>query len=285
MVRVLVTGGGGFLGRQVVAALRALGAAVSAPTRREADLLAGTDRRSAVAAARAEVLVHAAWVTQPGAYWHSPDNLDWVAATVDLTRLFAAAGGRRVVLVGTCAEYDWSRPGDARWGKSHPCHPHTPYGAAKLLAWLVLADSGLSAANARIFWPVGPHEHPNRLLPSLIRATLTGRPLATGPAALTRDLIDVRDAGEAVARLALSDVQGPVNIGADRPVSLAALADAVAGTGLVRFGARPMPPGEPLSLLPDTSLLRRATGFAPRIPLDRTIADAVQHWRALDWAA
>ncbi len=286
-MRVLVTGGSGFLGRQIVAALRALGADVAAPGRREADLLDGAGRRSAVAAARAEVLVHAAWVTRPGDYWHSPENLDWVAATVHLGRLFAAAGGRRVVLVGSCAEYDWSGPVTTPRHESHLCRPHTPYGAAKLLAWTVLAHSGLSAANARLFWPVGPHEHPDRLLPGLIRASLTGRPIATGPAALTRDLIDVRDAGRAVAALALSPVEGEVNIGSGRAVSLGALAAAIAGPGgaVARFGARALPAGEPLMLLPDVTRLRCAVGFTPRIPLEQTIADAVDHWRRGQLAA
>ena len=171
--------------------------------------------------------------------------------------------------------------------ESQRCRPHTPYGAAKLLAWTVLAHGGLSAANARLFWPVGPHEHPDRLLPGLIRASLTGRPIATGPAALTRDLIDVRDAGRAVAMLALSSVEGEVNIGAGRPVSLGALAAAVAGPGreIVRLGARTLPAGEPLTLLPDVTRLRSAVGFTPRIKLERTIADAMDHWRRQKLAA
>lgn len=286
-MRVLVTGGSGFVGRQIVAALQARGATVLAPTRRQADLLSATGRRSAVAAARADVLVHAAWVTQPGAYWHSPENLDWVGATLDLARLFASAGGRRAVLVGSCAEYDWTAAGAAPLPETHPCRPHTPYGAAKLLAWTLLAGSSLSAVNARLFWPVGPHEHPDRLLPGLVRAVLAGQPVATGPAGLTRDLIDVRDAGAAVAEVALAAVEGVVNIGAGRPVRLGALVEAVAGAGsvLVRLGARPLPPGEALVLRPDVTRLRAATGFAPRIPLDRTIADAFAHWRALDRAA
>ncbi len=279
-MRALVTGGSGFLGRQIVVALRMAGVEVAAPARRQADLLRDAGRQAA-AAAGAELLVHAAWVTRPAEYWRSPDNVAWTAATIDLVRRFAAAGGRRAVLVGSCAEYDWASAAPGPWPESRPCRPQTPYGAAKLLAWTWLRGCGLSVANARVFWPVGLHEHPERLLPRLIRAAAGGPRLPVGPADLTRDLIDVRDAGAAVAALALSPVTGAVNIGAGQPVSLATLAALVAGPAPppVRFGGRPLPQGEPLCMLPDTTRLRQEVGFTPRISLGRTLRDAAAHWQ------
>jgi nucleoside-diphosphate-sugar epimerase len=282
--RVLVTGGEGFLGRQIVAALRALGATVLAPAHRTADLLTEAGR-AVIAAGGAEILVHGAWVTDDGAFWQSPQNLEWVAASVDLARRFRAAGGERIVFIGSCAEYTWS-PSDAAWTESRACRPFTPYGAAKLLTWTALRDlarrTGLVALNARVFSPVGPHERPHRLLPSLIRAVLHEEPLAVGPASETRDLVDVRDAGEAVARLALARVGGVVNVGSGRPVRLDELVAAVAGAAapLVRLGGRQLPRGEPIRMVADIGRLRRVTGFGPRIPLAETIADSFAHWQA-----
>jgi nucleoside-diphosphate-sugar epimerase len=286
-MRVLVTGGGGFLGRQAVAELRMLGAEVVAPCHAELDLLDPAARRHLP---RADVLVHAAWITRHGAYWTSPENLAWIGATLDLARRFVAGGGRRIVFVGTCAEYGWALPGRA-WDERRPCRPHTPYGAAKLLAWTALQElsvrRGVEVVNARVFWPVGRHEAAERLLPSLIGAALTGRPVATGPAGLTRDLLDVRDAGAALAGLALATVQGVVNVGSGVPVRLDALAAQVAGAGspLVRLGARPLRVGEPLVMVADPARLITATGFAPRYSLAETIADARAHWRATALAA
>jgi nucleoside-diphosphate-sugar epimerase len=281
--RVLITGGSGFVGRQIVASLSALGAEPLAP---RPDLLEAESRRAAVAAARADTLIHAAWVTKHGAYWEAEENLGWVAATLDLVRAFAAAGGKRVVLVGTCAEYDWSRPAATPWRETRPTHPGSLYGAAKLAAWNVTAafaaGAGLSAACARLFVPVGRHEAAGRLLPSMIASVLAGTELRVGPADLTRDLIDVRDAGEAIARLALSRCEGPVNIGTGRPLMLGDMVRQVAGgaSHLIRLGGRPPRPGEPLWMVADPTRLYRATGFVPRHELPETIADAFAYWRA-----
>jgi nucleoside-diphosphate-sugar epimerase len=284
---MLVTGASGFVGRQIVSALDGLGAEAVSPGEPCADLLQAGARRALVEDARADTLIHAAWITRHGAFWDSEENLDWVAASLDLTRAFAAAGGRRVVLVGSCAEYDWARPTRSRWRETRPTRPASLYGAAKLATWTVAAafaaHAGLTAACARLFLPVGRHEAPGRLLPSLIAAILAGTELGTGPAHLTRDLIDVRDAGEAIARLALSDASGPVNIGSGRPVTLGELVQRVAGGRhhRIRLGARPPRAGEPLWMVADPARLRRATLFQPRHSLDDTIADALAYWRAM----
>jgi nucleoside-diphosphate-sugar epimerase len=281
--RVAVTGGSGFLGRQIEAALTRLGVTPVAPPR--VDLLDVTARRAWVSEARADVLVHAAWITRNGMYWEAPENLAWIAATLDLMQAFAAGGGRRFVLVGSCAEYDWSRPSRTPWRERRICRPASLYGAAKLASWIALEafarESGLSAATARVFVPVGAHEAHGRLLPSLIRALLTGTPMETGPAELTRDFMDVRDAGAAVAHIALADVQGPVNVGSGRGVSLGELVQRVAGASpLIRVSARPPRGREPLWMVADPRRLRRTTRFSPRYSLDDTIADAFAYWRA-----
>jgi nucleoside-diphosphate-sugar epimerase len=277
--RVLVTGGSGFVGRQIEAALKRLGAEMAEPAAARPDLLTAAGRADILARTTPDTLVHAAWVTTPGSYWTSDANIHWIAATLALARAFRAQGGRRFVLVGSCAEYDWARPTRSAWRESRACHPRTPYGAAKLLAWTALVAfarrSGLSVASARVFVPVGRYEAAGRLLPSLLRAVRDGTEIATGPAELTRDFLDVRDAGEAIARLALSDVRGPVNIGGRRPISLCHLVHLVPGAAQVaRLGGRQPRAGEPMWMMPDNRRLRRAIGFVPRYSLDATIADA-----------
>ena len=125
--RVLITGAGGFIGRWSAAPLLHQGyevhavlsrsAHVQAPpelqgaTLHSADLLNVSDIDALLERAAPTHLLHFAWVATPGVYWHSPDNGRWLAASDHLLRRFAALGGSRAVVAGTCAEYDWQRAG------------------------------------------------------------------------------------------------------------------------------------------------------------------------------
>src|SRR5262245_60125142 len=163
MKRVLVTGASGFIGRAVLPELAARDYEIHAVSRSRsipeaerttwhaADLLAPGQAARLIETVRPTHLVHLAWVTEHGAYWTSPENLDWVQASLQLVRAFAANGGARAVLAGTCAEYDW-RFGFCREGVT-PLAPQTLYGVCKhALASVVeafAAAQGLSAAWCR----------------------------------------------------------------------------------------------------------------------------------------
>ena len=245
MKRVLVTGASGFVGRHVLAPLEELGFEVHAVdlpgTRRtegrkivlhELDLLDGISVERAVSSIAATHLMHFAWFAKHGAFWTAAENLDWLATSLHLIRVFERAGGQRVVAAGTCAEYDWS-------DVSAPCDeaatrlaPHTLYGTAKnALRTMIEAYSATCAlqwAWGRLFLIYGPDEHPARLVPSLIKPLLEGNRARCRSANLVRDLMFVEDAGRAFARLVNSAVCGPVNIATGDPVSLAEVAREIA---------------------------------------------------------
>lgn len=297
-VRVAVTGAAGFVGRQAVAALLRRGAAVTGlgrgarPARidaaaewRTADLLApGFDGATVASELGCDHLLHLAWITEPGAYRQSPDNALWHEASCHLARSFVAAGGRRIVAVGTGAEY--AAPAGGRCDPSTTAAPgHEPYSAAKAALrrdLAVLAErTGVSLAWARVFQPYGPHEDPRRFVADLTLRLLRGEPALCRHGGLLRDFIHVRDAGEALAAIVLSGVEGALDVCSGEAVALSEVAmrlGTLAGRpDLVRIESRPAP-AEPPTLCGAPYRLREA-GFVPGYDLASGLADTVTFWR------
>ena len=291
-VRVLLTGASGFVGRQTIGPLldlsyevHAVGNTVTDPRARwyRADLLDQATRRQLVAAVRPHAVLHCAWVTQHRAFWTSPANLDWVAASLDLARSAAEQGARRVLMVGSCAEYDWGAPQTLPWREDDPWRPTSLYGTAKDALHRVMTafshDAGIGFTWARLFHLYGPHEASTRFIPGLLTALKDGRRAETGPGDAVRDFMHVTDAGRALAGLLASDVCGAVNVASGHAVTIGAVG-ALAGqlTGradLLAIGARSR--NEPLAMAADVTRLR-AIGFVPSITLETGLT---AQWQAI----
>lgn len=306
--RVLVTGAAGFLGAWTLEPLRARGLEVHAVSRRppeqarravaavgasdggavwhSADLLERGRPAELVDAVRPDLLVHLAWCTEHGAYWSSPENVLWVEASLELLRAFAASGGRRAVVAGSCAEYSWTDGMPLREGET-PLSPATLYGAAKhglqVVATAAAEAWGIELAWARLFGLFGPGEPPERLVASLCRALLAGREAATTAASKRRDLLYVGDAGDALAALLSSRAEGPVNVGSGVGLEIGAIADSlgrIAGhEALVRPGALEARPDDPDVLLADTRRLDEEVGWVAGTTTERALAATFTWWR------
>ena len=296
MRRVLVTGATGFIGSHVVAPLAARGFEVHAIARKappepgppviwhRGDLLDAVTTDAVVRDLRASHLLHLAWCTEHGAYWRSPANLDWIAATLRLVRSFRSAGGTRVVVAGTCAEYEW---GDSCCDEQTPLNPATLYGAAKDATRRVLgayaAGEELSFAWGRIFFVYGPREQPERVMPLVARAAVTGEPVACSSGRQIRDFLYVEDVGSAFAALVDSCVGGSLDIGSGQGVPLRDILlelERLAGSeGVVRLGEAPDRDGEPTSIVADARRLRGEVGWEPQVELREGLQRTLDWWR------
>lgn len=296
--RVLVTGASGFIGLPLASELARRGAEVHALSRRrsppplpgvrwhEADLADGARVEELLRELAPERLVHLAWCTEHGRYRRAPENVAWVERSLGLVRAFVRHGGRRLLVVGTCAEYDWSSAdGPLRESRSRVA-PATLYGVAKdalrRVAGAYVEQEGVELAWARPFFLYGPRERPERLVASVVRSLTAGESVSTGEAARVRDFLHVEDAAGALAALLDSPVTGAVNVASGVGVRVdevvARLARLLGRPELVRRGALPDRPGEPPLLVADVARLREEVGYRPRWELADGLAATVRWW-------
>ncbi|HEY0077455.1 MAG TPA: NAD(P)-dependent oxidoreductase [Pyrinomonadaceae bacterium] len=300
MKRVLITGASGFIGRHCPASLQARGYEVHAvssksqPTEdagdgvrwHRADLLDARQLSALLDETQPTDLLHLAWYAAPRLYWTSTENFRWVQASLNLLEGFAARGGRRAVVAGTCAEYDWRHTG--RFFETEtPLAPSTLYGASKRALHLMLdafaRQAGLSAAWGYVFFLYGEQEHSERLVASVVRALLKDEPALCSHGRQVRDFLHVADVADAFVALLDSRAEGAVNVASGEGVSLAEvvlrIGEKLGRRELIRLGARAASADEPPTLVADVSRLRDEVGWRPRIDLDAGLERTIRWWR------
>lgn len=276
---VLLTGATGLVGRAVLAELLAQGIPVHATSRHpgapqpgltwhQADLL--TPQGRAAVAGLAPHLLHCAWDVTHGSFWSSGANPVWRAASYDLVRRFRAAGGRRILALGTCAEYDARDAGP--WNEARPIAPTTLYGQAK--ADLHRDLTGLCGDDliwARLFHIYGPGEDRRRFIPSLIDALRQGHPATVRSADLVRDYAATAHVARCLVRLLAAQSGGAFDIGSGQPRRLgeyARIAARAAGAPNLTHLSHNPGPDDPAQMAPQLTRLFQVIGLPPQIPED-----------------
>lgn len=278
-MKAIVTGAGGFLGRALVARLRASGCAVLAPPRAELDWRDAAAVGRFLAASDVTTLYHLAssGVGNP--------NADDPAILADELAMACAIGaaapaGMRIVYAGSMAEY--GRAG--RLAETDAVAPRNGYARAKVEAGRILSGRSPGATvHARLFGLYGPGEAAGRLLPAISAALRESRPIALSDGLQRRDFVHVEDAAHALSELgALPHPPAVVNIGTGialeiRAVALALARELGADPALLQFGARARSPHDQDVLEADTALLAESLGWVPQQRLDPATNDVLPH--------
>jgi nucleoside-diphosphate-sugar epimerase len=295
--RVLITGATGFIGNHCLPLLKQRGYEVYATSSKarqtvsegvnwvKCNLLVD-NIKELLASIKPTHLLHFAWITEPGLYWKSKDNLLWLKAGIDLMEAFALHGGKRAVFSGTCAEYDWNASEFEE--QMTPCLPHTLYGSSKLALQLVLdafaKERGFSSAWGRIFYLYGAGEHSQRFVPSVINGLLQKKPVPCSHGNQLRDFLHVQDVADAFVTLLDSQLQGAVNIGSGVGVTLkqviAKITERLGESDLIQFDALQASLHEPDHLVATTKRLQGELGWSPKFSLEEGLGHAISWWKS-----
>ena len=298
-MKVLVTGGGGFVGSHLVERLEAEAHEVFVGRRAEYDLTSMEDTKRLFAAAKPELVFHLAAEVggiganraNPGRYWYA--NLVMGAHVLEQSRLHDV---RKLVVAGTVCAYPKHTPvpfsEDELWN-GYPEETNAPYGVAKK-AVLVGGQAyreqyGLNTVYLLPANLYGPRDnfHPTNahVIPDLIRKMVdaTGEVVLWGDGSPTREFLFVDDCVEGLA-LAAERYDGaePVNLGTGVETSIRELAETVADVtgfeGEIVWDTS-MPNGQPRRSL-DASRAREGFGWVARTPLRQGLERTVAWYRS-----
>ena len=308
-MRVVVTGGAGFLGSHLCERLVADGNEVvclddlsTGAASNVAHLLddpafrlVRTDVTDFVhVPGPVDAVLHFASPASPVDYLRRPIATLKVGSIGTLHGLgLAKEKGARFLLASTSEAYGdpqvHPQP-ETYWGHVNPVGPRGVYDEAKRFAEaLTMAyrrTHGVDTAIVRIFNTYGPRMRPDdgRAIPTFIRQALRGEPLTVaGDGSQTRSVCYVDDLVDGLLRLLHSDLAGPVNIGNPHELTVLDLAhrirDAVGSDSPVVNV--PRPEDDPCVRQPDITLARRELGWAPAVALDEGLGRTVRWFREL----
>jgi GDP-4-dehydro-6-deoxy-D-mannose reductase len=289
-VTAFVTGGAGFAGRHL---LELLPDAV-APSRAELDLLDADAVLGAVREAAPAVVFHLAALASVGRSWEAPaetltENVAMTANLLEAVRREAPEAA--FVLVGSGEVY--GPPERLPVDEDATLRPQNPYAVSKascdLLAGQYADAFGMRVVRMRPFNHAGPGQADDYVIGTLTRQVAEAEAAGRGEAVLltgnpdsARDFTDVRDVVRAYVAAAKVE-PGVYNVASGRAVPVRELVEFVRAVARVpvrheveqaRARAHDVP-----EVRGSAERLRAATGWQPEIPLDETVADALEAWR------
>ncbi len=205
---------------------------------------------------------------------------------------FAKAKGAVFVFASTSEVYgdpEVSPQSESYWGHVNPVGPRSAYDEAKRFAEAMTMAyhrvHGLEVRIARIFNTYGSRMRSDdgRVMPNFITQALREEPLTVyGDGRQTRAFCYIADLVEGVYRLARTAVEGPVNLGNPEELTILTLAREVIerteSSSQIIF--RPLPADDPRERHPDITKARQTLGWCPQTPLRSGLEQTIAYFRS-----
>lgn len=291
-----MTGAGGFVGAHLMKHLADEGDEVVGLDRLDGiDITEADELTEAVLKAAPDAVYHLAGASDVGGSWSAPRStfLANALGTLNVLEASREAGVTRVLAVSSADVYGRVDESELPLDEDQPLRPVSPYAASKVAADALAQQAWLGhrlpVMRVRAFNHLGPGQSDKFVAPSLA-ARIAGNErdggdqVPIGNMTPRRDVTDVRDVVRAYRLLIEHGEPGAVyNVCSGRAVSVAEIADQLLGMAHRPMHLVPDPelqrPVDIPVLVGDSSKLRAATGWAPSIPLETTLADVLADWR------
>lgn len=294
-MRVLVTGGSGFVGRWLTDNLKRAGHQILADGER-IDVTQSADIRHAVSETLPDAIAHLAAVSFAPAAAANPINAMAVAVggTINVLEAVRSMANPSVVLVtGSSEVYGLPDPKDLPLREDSPLHPRKPYALSKAaqesVALAYAARFDLHVVVTRSFNHTGPGQSEHFVVPAMTRrvhalAVGSSETIPAGNVDVRRDICDVRDVAEAYRLLLEAARRGEIgarglviNVGSGRSVAIRWIVEELCRLAGVEPRLRVDPdlvrPDDAPEIRGDPALIRHLTGWKAHTPLTTTLAD------------
>lgn len=225
-----------------------------------------------IAAFRADVCVHTAWITTPGVYLESPENERFRDVSLQFLRKLTDLGTNHIVGLGTCIEYQITTQRLVE--NSTPIVPTTTYARCKNELRMALeadvATKGFRFCWGRVFYPYGPGEHPSRLCSSIIQKLARGETITLKTPDSTKDYIYIDDLAGALLAVMESRGAGVFNLGTGTGASVRTLARGLAALlGKPELIQEANPPDQdPFPFVVADATKLKALGWQPAVTIE-----------------
>ncbi|GGO93570.1 epimerase [Nocardioides phosphati] len=306
-MRVVITGGAGFLGSHLCTRILGEGHEVVAIDNFITGVPANVehlmeDPRFRLVRADVTDYLHVPGEVDVVLHFASPASpIDYLELPIETMKVgsigtFHALGlakekGARFVIASTSETYGdpqvHPQP-ESYWGHVNPVGPRGVYdeakrfGEAATMAYRNAHD--VNTGIVRIFNTFGPRMRPNdgRAIPNFVRQALSGQPITVaGDGSQTRSVCYVDDLIDGIWRFTQTDHPGPVNIGNPTEISMLDLAkwirDLTKSDSEVTFIDRPV--DDPGVRRPDITLARETLGWEPVVPVEEGLLRTIEYFR------
>lgn len=271
MINILITGSTGFVGTQVLKELNKIDNVCLFPVIRSKnknifknfkkvkkifitrDIFNETEAWWKKKLVKIDIVIHIAWYVEHGKYLDSEINFNCLNGSLQLGKAVAKSGVKKFIGIGTCMEYDFSKP---KLTVNTPLNPKNLYAITKVALFTSLRQLfniyKKQFVWCRLFYLYGEGENSNRLSAYIHNQLKKGKSVNLSSGEQIRDFLDIKKAAKIITKISLNKKVGAVNICSEHPISIKKFAKNIAlkygRLDLLKFGKRKKNLYEPRSI-------------------------------------